>query len=123
MAQVVKKQGGARAKHVPQRTCIACRRTDAKRGLIRLVRTPEGRVEADPTGKRHGRGAYLCHDLACWELALKRRALERALRAEPLSEDNQRDLLTYIRGLVVADEGILDNTTDDIDAPPHDVGG
>jgi predicted RNA-binding protein YlxR (DUF448 family) len=51
--------------------CVACREHDAKRGLIRIVRTPEGAVEIDPTGKRNGRGAYLCHNPACWERALR----------------------------------------------------
>src|SRR5688572_21393040 len=58
-AQGAPKRGkakGQRPKHVPQRTCVACREIDAKRGLIRLVRTPEGTVDVDPTGKRAGRG-------------------------------------------------------------------
>jgi len=119
MGQTANKQGGARAKHVPQRTCIACRRADAKRGLIRLVRTPEGRVEVDPTGKRNGRGAYLCHDPACWDAALKRRALERALRTDPIAPDNQHDLLTYSHGLTVAEERGPDSITAKVS--PHDV--
>lgn len=64
-------RAGARPKHVPQRMCVACRTHDAKRGLIRLVRTPEGQVAIDPTGKRNGRGGYLCHSAACWERALR----------------------------------------------------
>jgi len=121
MAQVGKNQAGARVKHVPQRTCVACRLTDAKRGLIRLVRTPEGRVEVDPTGKRHGRGAYLCHRLACWEQALKRHALGRALRVDRLSTDNQIELLMYIRGLSVAGEEVPYTDDADVDASSHDV--
>jgi predicted RNA-binding protein YlxR (DUF448 family) len=119
MGQAVNKQGGARAKHVPQRTCIACRRTDAKRGLIRLVRTPEGQVEVDPTGKRNGRGAYLCHEPACWDAAIKRRALERALRVDPLTPDNQRDLQAYKHGLNVAEAPESDTGTAEI--VPRDV--
>ena len=92
MAQAKKKTGGPRPKHVPQRSCIACRRTDAKRGLIRLVRDAEGRVAIDSTGKRAGRGAYLCHDPKCWEQALKRHALERALRVEGLHADDRAAL-------------------------------
>ncbi|HEU5015806.1 MAG TPA: YlxR family protein [Roseiflexaceae bacterium] len=85
----MKKQAkGPRPKHVPQRTCIACRKTDAKRGLIRLVRDADGRVVVDPTGKRSGRGAYLCHEPACWEQALKRNGLARALRLEALPPDD-----------------------------------
>ncbi|MEI8309024.1 MAG: YlxR family protein [Chloroflexales bacterium] len=119
MGQIAHKQGGLRAKHVPQRTCIACRRTDAKRGLIRLVRTPEGRIEVDTTGKRNGRGAYLCHDPACWDAAIKRRALERSLRVEPLTPENQRDLLAYSRGLTAAEaHGADTNTAEEL---PHAV--
>lgn len=73
---------GPRPKHVPQRTCIACREHDAKRGLHRVVRTPEGPVELDPTGKRNGRGAYLCGRKACWDKALSTGLLGRALKTE-----------------------------------------
>lgn len=73
---------GPRPKRVPQRMCVSCREHDAKRGLIRIVRTPEGRVERDPTGRKNGRGAYLCHKPACWERALKSGALARALKTE-----------------------------------------
>jgi uncharacterized protein len=87
-----KKTKGPRPKRVPQRTCIACRRTDAKRGLMRLVRGVDGHVVLDSTGKRAGRGAYLCHDPACWEQALKRRGLERALRIDVLLPEDQAAL-------------------------------
>ena len=80
-------QKGPRPKHVPQRTCIACRQSDAKRQLVRLVRTAERRVEVDPTGKRPGRGAYLCPLRPCWTQALKRQAVARALNVELLPED------------------------------------
>jgi predicted RNA-binding protein YlxR (DUF448 family) len=75
-----KKPKGPRPKHVPQRTCIACRSTDAKRGFIRLVRTPEGKVEIDPTGKKAGRGAYLCSVSECWKKGLEKKAVENALK-------------------------------------------
>jgi uncharacterized protein len=88
MAQTKKKSAGPRPKHVPVRMCISCRRTDAKRDFFRLVRDAEGHVSVDATGKRAGRGAYLCRATACWDQALKRRGLERALRVENLfSED------------------------------------
>lgn len=76
-----------RPRHVPQRTCIACRSTEAKRGLVRVVRTPEGRVELDPTGKKNGRGAYVHETAACWDGALKPGRLGRALKVEPPSGD------------------------------------
>ena len=95
MSHGPKTGGGPRPKHVPQRMCVNCRSVGAKRGLIRLVRTAEGHVEVDPSGKRQGRGAYLCHEPACWETAIKRRALERALRLEQLSDENRQALLHY----------------------------
>ncbi len=69
----------ARTKRIPQRTCVGCRDVLAKRTLLRLVRGPAG-VQLDPTGKAHGRGAYLHDRRACWERALKGGALEHALR-------------------------------------------
>ena len=77
-----KRAKGPRPKHVPQRMCISCRQHDAKRGLIRIVRTPEGTVEIDPTGRRNGRGAYLCHQRACWEKAISSGHLGRALKVD-----------------------------------------
>jgi hypothetical protein len=69
-APQAKRRKGLRPKHVPQRMCVACREHDTKRGLYRIVRTPEGVVEPDPTGRRNGRGAYLCGRAACWDKAL-----------------------------------------------------
>jgi predicted RNA-binding protein YlxR (DUF448 family) len=71
-----------RPRRVPQRTCVACRRVEGKRQLIRIVRTPAGTVEVDLTGRKNGRGAYLHADPACWETALKRKALQHALKTE-----------------------------------------
>jgi len=71
-----------RRKHVPQRTCIACRQVQAKRELIRVVRTPEGELVIDQKGKRNGRGAYLCARRSCWERALKGDQLGKALKME-----------------------------------------
>ena len=55
-----------------------------------MVRTPECRVEVDPTGKKAGRGAYLCSDPACWEQGLKRDRIARALRIRLLPEDAEQ---------------------------------
>jgi len=77
-------------KHIPQRTCTACRRVRAKRELIRLVSTADGSVEVDTSGRRAGRGAYLCPE--CWEAGLKGSRLEHALRTT-LSEDNREQLI------------------------------
>lgn len=79
----------ARSKRVPVRTCVACRSAEAKRGLVRIVRTPQGRVEIDPTGKKSGRGAYLHANRDCWELALKKDLLSRALKISVPAEDRE----------------------------------
>jgi predicted RNA-binding protein YlxR (DUF448 family) len=71
---------GPPPKRVPQRTCVGCRRVLPKRQLVRLVRTPQGTVEIDPTGKAHGRGAYLHDRPECWQSALASGALDHALK-------------------------------------------
>jgi predicted RNA-binding protein YlxR (DUF448 family) len=67
--------GGVRT---PQRTCVVCRSTTAKRTLHRIVRSPAGTVAYDPTGKAPGRGAYLCGQPACLDTAVRRRSIQRA---------------------------------------------
>jgi predicted RNA-binding protein YlxR (DUF448 family) len=74
-------------RHVPQRTCIACKQVRPKRELIRVVRTPDGHVELDATGKKSGRGAYLCAKRSCWEPALSRGKLEHEFELTLLAED------------------------------------
>ena len=87
-----------RRRHVPQRTCVACRASRPKRELVRIVRTPEGAVMVDDTGRRSGRGAYLCRQRDCWETALDRRQLEHALKV-PLTVETQARLREYAAGL------------------------
>ncbi|HNT74612.1 MAG TPA: YlxR family protein [Anaerolineae bacterium] len=77
---VKKKLQPKRQKHIPERTCIVCRQPRPKRELVRVVRTPEGDVLVDESGKKNGRGAYLCRQRCCWQQALKGNALNRALR-------------------------------------------
>jgi len=83
----VAKKTAKRVKHVPQRTCVGCRETLAKRGLIRIVRTPEGLL-VDPTGRVPGRGAYLHDRRSCWERGLKG-ALAHALKVELTGQDRE----------------------------------
>ncbi len=78
--QKQRSRGRRRPKHVPQRTCVACREKEAKRQFVRIVRTPEGTVEIDLTGKKNGRGAYLCTRRSCWDKAASGSVLERALK-------------------------------------------
>lgn len=81
-----------RIKHKPQRMCVACRQSQDKKSLVRLVRTPEG-VVVDPTGKIPGRGAYLHADPNCWEQGVNKH-LEKALNTT-LNEANRKELITY----------------------------
>ncbi|GIK38506.1 MAG: hypothetical protein BroJett011_23390 [Chloroflexota bacterium] len=76
-----------RPKHKPQRTCIACRETKDKRELIRVVRTPAGKLIVDPTGKANGRGAYLCRQASCWEKGLSKQRLAQALKVTLSAEE------------------------------------
>lgn len=78
---------GTRPRRVPQRTCIACRLEQGKRAFVRIVRTPEGRVVVDETGRANGRGAYLCRDQKCWVKALKGSTISNALKITPVRED------------------------------------
>ena len=82
-------------KKIPMRMCVACREMRAKKDLMRVVRTGEGVLELDRTGKLNGRGAYLCRSSACLERALKTRALERALEA-PMNDSLKAALQTEI---------------------------
>ncbi len=71
---------------IPMRQCIGCREMKPKRGLLRILRTPEGELTVDPTGKKNGRGAYLCSDPQCFAKARKSRALERSFQMS-ISQD------------------------------------
>ena len=66
-------------KKVPMRMCVGCREMKEKRELIRVVRSPEGEVSLDPTGKKSGRGAYVCRSADCLKRAIRQRQLERQL--------------------------------------------
>lgn len=69
-----------RRQHIPRRACVACQTVRAKRDMVRIVRTPEGAVVVDETGKLNGRGAYLCRQRDCWDVALAKHRVERALK-------------------------------------------
>ena len=86
-------------KHIPQRTCVACRQVKDKPELIRLVHTPDSNVEIDFSRKKTGRGAYLCRQWQCWEIGLKGNRLEHALRSH-LTEDNRKQLIEQAKDLL-----------------------
>ena len=94
---MAQKGRGTKPKHVPQRTCIACRQVAGKRALLRLVRTEQG-VEVDTTGKLPGRGAYLHPYQSCWQAVLRGGRIEQALRTR-LTAENRQVLLDYVATL------------------------
>jgi len=67
---------------IPIRKCVGCMEHSGKRELIRIVRSKDGEVSLDLTGKKSGRGAYICKDVKCLEKARKKKSLERALKHE-----------------------------------------
>ena len=69
-------------KKIPERKCMGCNEKRPKKELVRVVRTPEGEVLLDLTGKKSGRGAYICPRVSCYEKALKTKRLERCLEIE-----------------------------------------
>jgi predicted RNA-binding protein YlxR (DUF448 family) len=85
-------------KHVPQRSCIACRDKRDKRDLIRLVCNASGAIEIDKEKKMTGRGAYLCPVYRCWEAALKGNRLQYALRTS-IGPDTKQALMEFARTL------------------------
>ena len=66
-------------KKIPMRQCMGCRERLEKRQLIRVVRSPEGEVSLDFSGKKNGRGAYICPDPQCLKKAIKSKSLDRSL--------------------------------------------
>ncbi len=83
-------------KHIPIRTCVSCRETDEKKGLLRIVRLPEGELQYDAKGKLNGRGAYVCASVKCITMCKKQKKLERALKVGRVPETLFETLLTNI---------------------------
>ena len=79
-------------KKIPMRMCVGCREMKPKKELLRVVRSPEGEISFDLTGRKPGRGAYVCHSQECLLRAIKQKQLERTFSA-PIS-DEVRDALT-----------------------------
>lgn len=67
-------------KKIPMRQCVGCQNMVSKRELIRIIKTSEGDIQLDATGKKNGRGAYICKKRDCLEKAIKKHSLERSLK-------------------------------------------
>lgn len=76
----------AAGKKIPMRKCTGCGEMKHKKEMIRVIRTAEGEILLDATGKKNGRGAYLCFSKECLEKAVKSRGLERSLKTPIPSE-------------------------------------
>ena len=69
-----------KTRKIPQRMCLGCQESHPKKELIRIVRSPEGEYSVDTTGKKAGRGAYICPKQECFEAARKNHGLERSFK-------------------------------------------
>ncbi len=85
-------------KKIPMRMCLGCREMKPKKELMRVVRSPEGEVSLDPTGRKAGRGAYVCKSADCLQKAIKQRQIERAFECK-LSEETQNALTEALEAL------------------------
>lgn len=85
-----------RVRKIPQRMCVGCRQMKGKKELIRVVRTPDQQVLLDKTGKKSGRGAYVCANPECFNQAVKGNRLQKALECqipESVLEELRRELV------------------------------
>ena len=67
-------------KKVPLRQCIGCLEMKEKKNMIRVIKTPEDEIQLDATGRKNGRGAYICPNIECFQKARKTKGLERSLK-------------------------------------------
>ena len=94
----------AKPRKIPMRMCVGCREMKPKKELLRAVRSPEGDVGLDPTGKKPGRGAYVCFNAECLKRALKQKQLDHALDAR-LDEAANLQLTETMRRLLAEKTG------------------
>lgn len=84
-----------KVKKIPQRTCIGCGEIHNKKEMVRIVRSPEGDVSLDRSGKKPGRGTYVCPNPACIEKAFQSKSLEKALQVK-VSPETKEALLAEL---------------------------
>ena len=85
-------------KKIPMRMCVGCREMKPKKELLRVVRGPDGVVSIDVTGRKPGRGAYVCKSAECLEKAIRQRQLERAFECQ-LTEETKASLNRELEAL------------------------
>ncbi len=86
-----------KTRKIPLRKCIGCNLQFDKRDLIRIVNNKEDGISVDLTGKKNGRGAYICRNIDCFELSVKKNALARAL-GSPVDDDVSNMIRNEILG-------------------------
>ena len=84
-------------KKIPQRTCIGCNIKKDKKELIRIVRNKDGEISVDLTGKKDGRGLYICKNEECLNKAIKSKKIQRKFEME-IEDTIYQDLRSYING-------------------------
>jgi predicted RNA-binding protein YlxR (DUF448 family) len=85
------------AKKIPLRMCTGCGEMKSKKEMIRVLKTPEDEILIDATGKKNGRGAYICNSVECLQKAIKSKGLERSLKVkipEELFETLKKELIS-----------------------------
>lgn len=92
-------------RHIPERKCVACGKRLPKRELHRVVRSPDGSVAVDPTGKKSGRGAYLCGSPGCWERGVSKAGLDRSLGVS-LSAESRGEIMLYYQQAVAEQSSV-----------------
>ena len=85
-------------KKLPLRKCTGCQEMKNKREMIRILRTTEGEIVLDRTGRKNGRGAYVCCSMECFEKAVKNRGLERSLK-QKVPEETYENLKKEIESI------------------------
>ncbi len=81
MGKTAKKHMKTKTK-IPMRQCTGCREMKNKKDMMRVLRTPENQILLDTTGRKNGRGAYLCRSMECFEKAVKNHGIQRSLKTE-----------------------------------------
>lgn len=89
----------AKIKKVPMRKCIGCNENKPKKELIRVVKNKDGEIFLDETGRKNGRGAYICFNNECLEKAIKSKALNRAfeMQIENTTYDDLRESINLLK--------------------------
>ena len=85
-------------KKIPQRQCVGCGENKEKKNMIRVLKSSEEQILLDDTGKKNGRGAYICKNMACLEKAIKNKVLERSLKIaipQPVYDELLKEMKNY----------------------------